>query len=204
MRSELFWQCGIFQHDIETALTALYISTWLRNCSDSVVFFYMTSELLGLCWIFLHVFLHDFWTVLTVRYFFTCFTTCLWNCCDSVVFFSMISELLWQWEQFRSQVKKYPTVRTVPKSCRKKNMLKNTTLSEQFRNHVEKYHTVRTVPKSCRKTCRKIQHCQSSSEIMEKNTTPSEQFQSNVEKHVKKYVCLLSKAWKYERGNQKL
>ena len=43
-----------------------------------------------------------------------------------------------------------------------RNHLGNTTLSEQFRNHVEKYHTVRTVPKSCRR----ISHCQNSSEIM--------------------------------------
>jgi hypothetical protein len=58
-------------------------------------------------------------------------------------------------------------------------MQKNTTLSEQFRNYIGKYHTVRTVPKSCRK----IPHCQNSSEIMSKNTTLSEQFRNHVEKY---------------------
>ena len=41
------------------------------------------------------------------------------------------------------KIKKYHTVRTVPKSNKK-----NTTLSEQFQNLIEKCHTVRTVPKS--------------------------------------------------------
>jgi hypothetical protein len=67
---ELFWQWGIFVHDFGTALTLLYFlyvflhdfgtvltvwyfSTWFRNCSDSVVFFYMffymISELFWQC-----------------------------------------------------------------------------------------------------------------------------------------------------------
>jgi hypothetical protein len=49
------------------------------------------------------------------------------------------------------------------------------------------WHCCGTVPKSCRKTCRKVPHCHSSSEIMKKNTTLSEQFQNHVEKHVEKY-----------------
>jgi hypothetical protein len=38
MISELFWQCGIFLHDFGTVLTVWYFSTWFRNCFDSVVF----------------------------------------------------------------------------------------------------------------------------------------------------------------------
>ena len=141
MISKLFWQCGIFLHDFWTVLTVWYISTWFLNCSDSVIFptwflncsdsvlfptsflnysesvvyFYMISELLWQCCIFLHVFLHDFGTVLTVWYFSTRFRNCsdsvvyptwflncsdsiifpTWflNCSDSVVFFDIISEL---------------------------------------------------------------------------------------------------------------
>jgi hypothetical protein len=88
MISELFWRCGIFLHDFWTVLTVWYFSIWFRNysdsvvfpawflnCSDSVVFvtwflnysdsvvfFFMISELFWQCGIFLH----DFWTVLTV------------------------------------------------------------------------------------------------------------------------------------------
>jgi hypothetical protein len=40
--------------------------TWFLNYSDSVLFFYMISELLWQFCIFLHVFLNDFWTVLSV------------------------------------------------------------------------------------------------------------------------------------------
>ena len=103
-------------------------------------------------------------------------------------------------EQFRNNVEKYHTVRTVQKLYRKiphcqnsseimsknitlseqfRNDVEYTTVSEHFRNHVEKYHTVRTVPKSCRK----IPHCRNSSEIMYKNTTLSEQFRNYVEKY---------------------
>jgi hypothetical protein len=85
--SKLLWQCGIFLYvflnDFWTVLTVGYFCTWFRNCSDivvfsvcfftwfrncsdSVVFFYIISELLWQCGIFLHVFLHDFGTVLTV------------------------------------------------------------------------------------------------------------------------------------------
>jgi hypothetical protein len=99
-------------------------TAWFRNCSDSLIFFYVISELFWQSGIFRY----DFGAVLTVWYFLTWFR----NCSDSVVF-------CW----------------TVPKSCRKiphcqnssEIMSKNTTLSEQFRNHVEKYHTIRTVPK---------------------------------------------------------
>ena len=112
MISELFWQCDIFLHDFGTVLTVWYF----RNCSDSVVFFYMISELFWqlyfsscICtrpvkWTVMHlcvrsidvclssrILLHDFWTVLTVWYFFTWFR----NYSDSVVFFDMISELFW-------------------------------------------------------------------------------------------------------------
>ena len=45
--------------------------------------------------------------------------------------------------------------------------------------HEGKYHTVRAFPK----LCRKIPHCQNSSEIMYKNTTLSEQFRNYVEKY---------------------
>jgi hypothetical protein len=45
--------------------------------------------------------------------------------------------------------------------------------------HEGKYNTVRAVPK----LCRKIPHCQNSSEIMQKNTTLSEQFRNYVEKY---------------------
>ena len=114
MISELFWQFDIFLHDFGTELTVWYFSIWFLNCSDSVVFptsflnysesvvyFYMISELLWQCCIFLHVFLHDFGTVLTVWYFSTWFR----NCSDSVgffyMFFYMISELFWQCGIFR-------------------------------------------------------------------------------------------------------
>ena len=45
--------------------------------------------------------------------------------------------------------------------------------------HEGRYNTVRAVPK----LCRKIPHCQNSSEIMQKNTTLSEQFRYYVEKY---------------------
>jgi len=45
--------------------------------------------------------------------------------------------------------------------------------------HEEKYNTVRAVPKSCRK----IPHCQNSSEIISKNTTLSEQYRNHAEKY---------------------
>jgi hypothetical protein len=70
----------IFLHDFGTVLTVWYFSTWFRNCSDSVVFFYIISELFWQCGIFLHnfwtvltvwYFLHNFWTLLTVWYFST-------------------------------------------------------------------------------------------------------------------------------------
>ena len=80
------WQCGTLLDDFRTALTVLYLctccSTWFRNCSDSVVFFYVISELFWQCGIFLH----DFWTVLTLWYFSKLFL----NCSDSVVFFDMM------------------------------------------------------------------------------------------------------------------
>jgi hypothetical protein len=132
------------------------------------MFFYMISELFWQCGIFLNVFLHDFGIVLTVWYFFTWFR----NYFDSVVFFDIISELFWQCgiflplsEQFRNDVEKYHTFRTVPKWCRKiphyqnssEIMSKNITLSEHFRNHVEKYQTVRKIPKSCSKILELIQ-----------------------------------------------
>jgi hypothetical protein len=94
---ELFWQCSISY--IISDSVVLPIS--FLNYSDSVVFFYMTSELLWQCCIFLHVFL-----------------TWFRNFSDSVVFFYMISE-----QQFRNHVEKhvekYYTLRTVPKSYRK-------------------------------------------------------------------------------------
>ena len=80
MISELFWQCCIFLHNfwtvvtvryfskwLRTVLKVWYFSTWFRNCSDSVVYFYMVSELLWHCCIFLH----DFGTALTELYFST-------------------------------------------------------------------------------------------------------------------------------------
>ena len=86
--SKLLWQCGIFLYvflnDFWTVLTVGYFCTWFRNCSDIVVFsvcfftwfrncsdsfifFHMISELFWQCGIFLH----NFWTVLTVWYFST-------------------------------------------------------------------------------------------------------------------------------------
>jgi hypothetical protein len=99
----------------------------------------MISELLWQCCIFVHVFLHDFGTVLTVLY---C-SKWLRSCSDSVVLFYLISKLFYTTlsEQFRNHVEKHT---------------ENTTMSEQFRNHVQKYPTVRTVQKSIRKTFRKI------------------------------------------------
>jgi hypothetical protein len=133
---ELIWECSISYMISDSVV----FPTSFLNYSDSVVFFYMISELLWQCGIFLHVF-------------FTWFR----NCSDSVVFFDMISELLWKC-CIEKHVEKYHTVRTVPISCRNtcrkiqhfqsssKIMSKNTTLSEQFRNnvkkHVEKYLTV--------------------------------------------------------------
>ena len=84
--SELIWQCGIFLHDLGTALTVFYfstcISTWFLNCSDSVVFstsfLNYSGMILELLWkycIFVHVFLDDFGTALTVLYFSICICT---------------------------------------------------------------------------------------------------------------------------------
>jgi hypothetical protein len=39
-----------------------YFSTWFLNCSESVVFFNMISELFWQC----DILQHDFWTVLRV------------------------------------------------------------------------------------------------------------------------------------------
>ena len=97
--------CGIFLHNFWTVLTVWYFSTWLRNCSESVVFFDIISELFWKCGIFLH----DFGTVLTVWYFPIWFLNCSdsvvfssWfrNCSDSVVFFYLISEHFWQFGIF--------------------------------------------------------------------------------------------------------
>ena len=102
----MFWQCGILLDDFRTALTVLYFCTccptWFRNCSGSVVFFYMIIELLWQCGIFLH----DFGSALTVWYFSTWFL----NCSDSVVFFYMISELFWQCGILRYDFWTVPTV----------------------------------------------------------------------------------------------
>jgi hypothetical protein len=78
----------ILPHDFGTVLTVWYFVTWFRNCSDSLINFYMISELFWQC----DIFQQDFGTVLTVWYFPIWFL----NCSDSVVFFYMISELLWQ------------------------------------------------------------------------------------------------------------
>jgi hypothetical protein len=49
-------QCDILRHNFWTVLTVWYFSTWLRNCSESVVFFDMISELFWQCGIFRHDF----------------------------------------------------------------------------------------------------------------------------------------------------
>jgi hypothetical protein len=49
MFSELFWQWDILRHDFWTVLRVWYFSTWFRNCSDSVVFFDMISEMFWQC-----------------------------------------------------------------------------------------------------------------------------------------------------------
>jgi hypothetical protein len=160
----------------------------------------MTSELLWECCIFLHAFLHDFATVLTVWYFFTCFSTWFLN-----------TTLL---AQFRNPVEKYHTVRIVLKSCRKISNCQNSLILELFWQcgiFLHDFGTALTVLYfstgfstwflNCsdsvvffymffymsRNTCRTIQHFQSSSEIMSKNTILSEQFRNHVEKHVEKY-----------------
>jgi hypothetical protein len=181
-----------FPNHIEKHVEKYNISAWFRNCSDSVVFFYMffymISELFWQWGIFLHVFLHDFGTVLTVWYCSTWFNhaekhvekyntlrvvpkSCrkIPHCQNSSEIISKNTTLL---AQFRNPVEKYRTVLTVGYFS---TWLRNYSESvvffymlfcmilqlfwlEQFRNHVEKYHTVRTVPKSCRKTCRYFLH----------------------------------------------
>ena len=83
----VFFNSRILLHDFETVLTVWYFSTWFRNCSDSVVCFYMSfymiSELLWQCGICLH----DFRTALTVWYFSTCLSTYFRNCSDGVEFY---------------------------------------------------------------------------------------------------------------------
>ena len=123
MISELFSQCGIFLHDFGTALTVWYFSTWFRNCSDSVVFFYMSFYMISEQFWQCGIFLHDFGTALRALYFLKMFfyliselfwqcgillddfrtaltvwyfSTWSLNCSDSVVFFNMISELFWR------------------------------------------------------------------------------------------------------------
>ena len=87
MISELFWQCGIFRNDFWTVRTVWYFSTWSMNCSDSVLFFNMISEL--------------FWQCIFPTWFRNCsdsvvFPTLFRSYSDSVVFFYTISELFWQ------------------------------------------------------------------------------------------------------------
>jgi hypothetical protein len=141
-----------------------------------VVFFYIASELLWQCCIFLHVFLHDFGTVLTVWYFSTWFR----NCFDSVVFPT------WFPNCFESVV--FPTgFRNCSDSVVFPTWFLNCSDSVVFPTSFLNYsdsvdYTVRTVPKSCRN----IPHCQNSSEIISKNTTLSAQFQNHVEKHVER------------------
>ena len=100
MISELFWQCGIFRNDFWTVLTVWYFATWFLNCSDSVLFFNMISELFWQC-IFPTWFLNCSHRVVFPTWFLNCsdsvvFPTSLRSYSDSVVFFYMISELVWQ------------------------------------------------------------------------------------------------------------
>jgi hypothetical protein len=80
-------------------------STWFRNCSDSVVFFFMISELLWQCCIFLH------YTVRTVQ-----------KSCRK--YYTVRTG----WKSSRI----YYTVRTVPKSYRKIQHCQNSIISELF------------------------------------------------------------------------
>jgi hypothetical protein len=88
--------------DFGTVPTVWYFSICFRNCSDSVVFFYLFSELFRQCGIFLL----DFGTVPTVWY----FSICFWNCSDSVVFFYLILELFRQSGIFLFDFGTVPTV----------------------------------------------------------------------------------------------
>jgi hypothetical protein len=101
MIKELLWQSCIFLHMYvqgqESELSCICVlgvsvfadfTAWFRNCSDSLIFFYVISELFWQSGIFRY----DFGAVLTVWYFLTWFR----NFSDSVVFCYMISELFWQ------------------------------------------------------------------------------------------------------------
>jgi hypothetical protein len=94
MISELFWQCNILRHDFGTVLTVWYFSTWLRYCSESVVFFDMISELSEQ------------------------FRNHVGNTTLSELFGNHVGNTTLS-KQFRNHAEKYQTVRTVPKSCRK-------------------------------------------------------------------------------------
>jgi hypothetical protein len=168
-----------------------YCSTWFWNCSDSVIFFYMffymISELFSQCDIFLQKYntvrivqkwYRKYYTVRNdvgnttlseqfkhhVRY--TTLSEQFRNHIEKHVEKYMISELFWQCGIFRHD---FGTVLTVWYfsiwflNC-SDSVVYFYMISE------EKYNTVRAVPKSCRK----IPHCQKSSEIM-------------LKKHVEKY-----------------
>ena len=87
MISELFWQCGFFRHHFGAVLTVWYSSTWFLNCSDSVIFFDMISELLWQCCI--SYMISELFRQCSISYI---ISELFWQCSISY----MISELFWQ------------------------------------------------------------------------------------------------------------
>jgi hypothetical protein len=123
MISELFWQCGIFLHDIGIALTVLYFSSCICRRPGMWTVMHLCVRSIDVC-LSSRILPHDFWTVLTVWYFFYMISELFWqcgifqhdfgtvlivwyfstwyrSCSDSVVLFDMFSELFWQWDILR-------------------------------------------------------------------------------------------------------